>query len=277
MSDYDRIAQAIDFITCRADRQPTLDEIAAHVHLSPFHFQRLFCRWAGVTPKRYLQVLTVERAKRLLAESRPLLDVTDAVGLSSGSRLYDHFVHLEAATPGEFKAAGEGMTIAYGMHDTPFGPIFIAITPRGICSLEFLEAGMADDARARLARKWPRAHIRENPAQTDTTADAIFSGNIAPDRPLSLYVSGTNFQISVWKALMQIPTGQVTSYTEIAKAIHHPRAARAVGSAIGDNPIAFVIPCHRVIRQSGDLAGYQWGIIRKHAIHAWEAARQDAE
>lgn len=277
MSDYDRIAKAIEFIAGRADRQPTLDEIAAHVHLSPFHFQRLFCRWAGVTPKRYLQVLTVERAKRLLAESRPLLDVADAVGLSSGSRLHDHFVHLEAATPGEFKAAGEGMTIEYGMHETPFGPIFIAVTPRGICSLEFVEACAADDALARLARKWPKAHVRENQAQTGATADAIFGLSITPDRPLSLHVSGTNFQISVWKALLQIPRGQVASYAEVARAINHPRAARAVGSAIGDNPIAFVIPCHRVIRQCGDLAGYQWGILRKQAIHAWEAARQDAE
>ncbi len=277
MSDYDRIAQAIEFIGGRADRQPTLDEIAAHVRLSPFHFQRLFCRWAGVTPKRYLQVLTVERAKRLLAESRPLLDVADAVGLSSGSRLYDHFVHLEAATPGEFKTAGEGMTIEFGVHESPFGPIFIAVTPKGICSLEFVEGGAAGDARVRLARKWPKALVRENPALTGATADAVFSGNISPDRPLSLHVSGTNFQVSVWKALLQIPSSQVTSYAEVAKAVHHPRAARAVGCAIGDNPVAFLIPCHRVIRQSGDLAGYQWGIIRKQAIHAWEAARQDAE
>lgn len=277
MSDYDRIAKAIAFIAGRADRQPSLDEIAAHVHLSPFHFQRLFCRWAGVTPKRYLQVLTVERAKRLLSESRPLLDVADAVGLSSGSRLYDHFVHLEAATPGEFKAAGAGMTMEYGVHDTPFGPVFIALTARGICSLEFADDCAAEDARSRLARKWPKARILENQAKTGATADAIFGGNIRPDRPLSLHVSGTNFQISVWKALLQIPSGRVASYAEIARAIHHPRAARAVGSAIGDNPVAFLIPCHRVIRQSGDLAGYRWGIIRKHAIHAWETARQDAE
>ena len=277
MSDYDRIAKAIAFISGRADRQPSLDEIAAHVHLSPFHFQRLFCRWAGVTPKRYLQVLTVERAKRLLAESRPLLDVADAVGLSSGSRLHDHFVHLEAATPGEFKAAGAGMAIECGVHDTPFGPIFIALTPRGICSLEFVDDCAAGDARARFGQKWPKALIRENRAKTGATADAIFGGMISPDRPLSLHVSGTNFQISVWKALLQIPSGRVASYSEIANAIHRPRAARAVGSAIGDNPVAFLIPCHRVIRQSGDLAGYRWGIVRKQAIHAWEAARQDID
>ncbi len=276
MSDYDRIAQAIAYITRYASSQPTLNDVAAHLRLSPFHFQRLFCRWAGVTPKRYLQVLTVERAKRLLAESRPLLDVTDAVGLSSGSRLYDHFVHLEAVTPGEFKLAGEGMTIEFGMHDTPFGPVFIAVTARGICSLEFVESGVIESARARLAQKWPHAQVRENPTRTRAIAGTIFSRNITPDRPLSLHVSGTNFQINVWKALLQIPSGHVASYAEIATAIGRPRAARAVGRAVGDNPVAFVIPCHRVIRQSGDLGSYHWGEIRKHAIHAWEAARQDA-
>ena len=274
MSDYDRIAQAIAFITRNATRQPTLDEIAAHLHLSPFHFQRLFCRWAGVTPKRYLQVLTVERAKTLLADSRPLFDVADAVGLSSGSRLYDHFVHLEAVTPGEFKAAGEGVTMEFGIHDTPFGPVFIAVTARGVCSLEFVEDNGVDDARTSLAQKWPRARIRENPGKTGSIVGDIFNGDIAPERPLSLHVSGTNFQVNVWKALLHIPNGQVTSYAGIAAAIGQPSAARAVGHAVGSNPVAFVIPCHRVIRQSGGLGGYRWGEIRKHAMHAWESARQ---
>ncbi len=277
MSDYDRIAQAIAYITQNASSQPTLNAIAAHLHLSPFHFQRLFCRWAGVTPKRYLQILTVERAKRLLAESRPVLDVADAVGLSSGSRLYDHFVHLEAVTPGEFKVAGQGMTIDFGMHDTPFGPVFIAVTERGICGLEFVEGGVIESARARLTQRWPHACARENPKRIRAIAGTIFSGNVTPDRPLSLLVSGTNLQISVWKALLQIPSGHLASYAEIATAIGRPRAARAVGQAVGDNPVAFVIPCHRVIRQSGALGGYRWGEIRKHAIHAWEAARRDAQ
>ncbi|MDE2623091.1 MAG: methylated-DNA--[protein]-cysteine S-methyltransferase [Betaproteobacteria bacterium] len=275
MSDYDRIAQAIAYLTRHANNQPTLADIAAHLRLSPFHFQRLFCRWVGVTPKRYLQVLTVERAKQLLRESRPLIDVTDAVGLSSGSRLHDHFIHLEAATPGEFKAAGKGMAIEFGLHETPFGPVFIAATARGICGLEFVEGGGIETARTRLARKWPYAHMRENQSQTRALVDTLFSGNVSPDRPLSLYVSGTNFQVSVWKALLQIPSGQIASYAGIAKAIGRPRASRAVGGAVGDNPIAFAIPCHRVICQNGDLGGYHWGEIRKHAIHAWEAARQD--
>ncbi|MDE1943782.1 MAG: methylated-DNA--[protein]-cysteine S-methyltransferase [Betaproteobacteria bacterium] len=275
MSDYDRIAQAIAYLTRHANNQPTLADIAAHLRLSPFHFQRLFCRWVGVTPKRYLQVLTVERAKQLLRESRPLIDVTDAVGLSSGSRLHDHFIHLEAATPGEFKAAGKGMAIEFGLHETPFGPVFIAATARGICGLEFVEGGGIETARTRLARKWPYAHMRENQSQTRALVDTLFSGNVSPDRPLSLYVSGTNFQVSVWKALLQIPSGQIASYARIAKAIGRPRASRAVGGAVGDNPIAFAIPCHRVICQNGDLGGYHWGEIRKHAIHAWEAARQD--
>lgn len=275
MSDYDRMAQAIAYLTRHAHSQPTLADIAAHLQLSPFHFQRLFCRWVGVTPKRYLQVLTVERAKQLLRESRPLLDVTDAVGLSSGSRLHDHFIHLEAATPGEFKAAGEGMTIGCGLHETPFGPVFIGATARGICGLEFVDGGGIENARTRLAKKWPHARFRENQSQTRALASALFSGNITPERPLSLYVSGTNFQVSVWKALLQIPSGQVASYASIAKAIGRPRASRAVGGAVGDNPIAFAIPCHRVICQNGDLGGYHWGEIRKQAIHAWEAARQE--
>ena len=275
MSDYDRIAQAIAFITRHAERQPTLDEIAAQVHLSAFHFQRLFCRWAGVTPKRYLQVLTVERAKRLLTEPRPLFDVADAVGLSGGSRLHDHFVHLEAVTPGEFRAAGDGVTMEFGIHDTPFGAVFIAATARGICNLEFVEGEGGNEVYARLAQKWPRARLRENPGRTGLLVDALFSDRPAPDRPLSLHVSGTNFQVSVWRALLRIPGGQVASYAEIAAAIGQPGASRAVGRAVGSNPVAFAIPCHRVIRQSGALGGYHWGEIRKHAMHAWEAARQD--
>ena len=274
MSDYERIAQAISFITERVTSQPTLDEIATHLHLSPFHFQRLFCRWAGVTPKRFLQVLTVERAKQLLSESKPLLEVSDSLGLSSGSRLYDHFIHLEAVTPGEYKKGGEGLTIEYAVHLTPFGNIFIAITPRGICKLAFLKHDDIDDHLAGLCEKWSHAVIRENYERTLEVVEAMFGRDVKYDRPLSLYVSGTNFQISVWKSLLQIPPGTVASYTQVAQAIGRPRSARAVGLAVGANPIAFLIPCHRVIQQSGKLGGYHWGETRKHAIHAWETARQ---
>jgi len=281
MSDYERIAQAISFITSRVDRQPTLNEIAAHVHLSPYHFQRLFGRWAGVTPKRFLQVLTLERAKQLLSESMPLLEVSDSVGLSSGSRLYDHFVQLEAVTPGEYKTGGIGLTIEYGVHETPFGNVFIAITPKGVCKLAFLQDDEIDEHLAELYKTWPYAEMHANRQSTLEVIDTMFdremksNREMRSNRPLSLHVSGTNFQASVWKALLSIPPGTVASYAQVAAAIGHPSAARAVGLAVGANPVALLIPCHRVIQQSGKIGGYHWGEIRKHAIHAWEAARYD--
>ncbi|MCX7206481.1 MAG: methylated-DNA--[protein]-cysteine S-methyltransferase [Proteobacteria bacterium] len=275
MSDYERIAKAIYFISTRVHSQPSLDEIAAHLHLSPFHFQRLFCRWAGVTPKRFLQVLTLERAKQLLRESKSLLEVSDTLGLSSGSRLYDHFVHLEAVTPGEYKKEGAGLSIAYGVHNTPFGPAFIAITPRGICKFSFLQGEAIDEHLADLCTKWPYAVVHEEQQATLEVLDGMFGGAKKPDRPISLHVAGTNFQVSVWKALLQIPPAAVVSYSQVANAIGSPSAARAVGTAIGSNPVAFLIPCHRVIQQGGKLGGYYWGETRKHAIHAWESARHE--
>lgn len=275
MSDYDRIAEAISFIVSRVDSQPTLQEIAGHLHLSPFHFQRLFSRWAGVTPKRFLQVLTLERAKQLLSESKPLLEVSDALGLSGGSRLYDHFVHLEAVTPGEYKTGGAGLTIEYAVHDTPFGKTFIATTFRGICSFAFLEHAEIDVHLTTLHKKWPYAMVHENRQRTLAVIRAMFCGEKISDRPVSLHVSGTNFQISVWKALLQIPPAKVASYSQVATAIGHPNSARAVGLAVGANPVALLIPCHRVIQQSGKLGGYHWGETRKQAIHVWESARYE--
>lgn len=275
MSDYARIADAIRFIASQVARQPTLDEIAAHVHLSPFHFQRLFSRWAGVTPKRYLQVLTLERAKALLQESRPLLEVADTLGLSSGSRLYDHFVQLEAVTPGEYKQRGAGLVIDHGVHDTPFGQAFVALTPRGICNFSFLDDQAPQTPLTALAQSWPEAELREEPSRTMGVIHTMFDGSKTPDRPISLHVSGTNFQISVWRALLQIPPAKVVSYAQVASAVGNPKAARAVGLAVGANPIALMIPCHRVIQQNGKLGGYHWGETRKQAIHAWEAARYE--
>ena len=275
MSDYERIADAISFIVNRVERQPTLNDIAAHVHLSPFHFQRLFSRWVGVTPKRFLQVLTLERAKQLLSEAKPLLEVSDTLGLSSGSRLYDHFVQLEAVTPGEYKRGGAGLNIEYGVHDTPFGTAFIAITPRGICSFVFLEHADINEHLTTLQKKWPHAIVQENHRRASDVMAALFNGEKKSNGPLSLHVSGTNFQISVWKALLQIPPATVTSYNRIATAIGHPKSARAVGQAVGANPVALLIPCHRVIQQSGKLGGYHWGEIRKQAIHVWETARYE--
>jgi len=275
MSDYDRIARAIAFITSRVNSQPTLAEIAAHLNISPYHFQRLFCRWAGVTPKRFLQVLTLERAKQLLSESKPLLEVSNALGLSSGSRLYDHFVQLEAITPGEYKKGGAGLTIEYAVHDTPFGKAFIATTTRGICQFAFLDYSDIDAILSELSSKWPHAVFHESYQRTRTVTEAMFNREKKLDRPLSLHVTGTNFQVRVWKALLQIPSGTVVSYSQVALQIGSPRSARAVGTAIGANPVAFLIPCHRIIRQSGNLGGYHWGETRMHAIHAWESARHE--
>jgi len=275
MSDYERIAKAISFITERVKFQPTLDEMSAHLHLSPFHFQRLFCRWAGVTPKRFLQILTVERAKQLLSESKPLLEVSDSVGLSSGSRLYDHFVCLEAVTPGEYKKGGAGITIEHAVHITPFGNVFIAVTPKGICKLAFIGQNDIEVHLDELNKKWPHAVMPENYEGTFEIIESMFGGDMKLDRPLSLHVSGTNFQISVWKALLEIRPGTVRSYTQVASEIGRPRAARAVGTAIGANPVAFLIPCHRVIQQNGKIGGYHWGETRMHAIHAWESARYE--
>lgn len=275
-TDYDRIHAAIEFLVEHLAEQPSLNEVAAHLNLSPYHFQRLFSRWTGVTPKRFLQVLTVERAKALLRESTSLLEVSNHLGLSSGSRLYDHFVHLEALTPGEFKNAGAGVLIEYGVHPTQFGEAFIALTARGVCRLAFLGGGGVDEQILELKKNWRNARLQQNLVATAEQLNTLFS-TAKPDRPLSLCVVGTNFQVNVWRALLRIPPGALVSYNQIAQAIGHPKSARAVGTAVGANPIAVVIPCHRVIQQSGALGGYRWGAVRKHALHAWEAARLSPE
>jgi len=278
MSDYDRIASAIGFIIEKAGEQPTLEAIAAHVHLSPFHFQRLFSRWAGVSPKRFLQYLTVERAKALLNDAAPLLEVSQAVGLSSTSRLHDSFVSIEALSPGEFKRLGRGIAIDYGVHETPFGRGFVAATARGVCKFSFLEAGNdMSQPLAELEHRWPHARLVENPPLVRALLASMFAASNPPDRPLSLLVTGTNFQINVWKALLRIPPGSLVSFGQLAAALGHPRSARAVGNAVARNPVAFLIPCHRVIRDNGYIGDYHWGVIRKYALHAWESAVLDGD
>jgi AraC family transcriptional regulator, regulatory protein of adaptative response / methylated-DNA-[protein]-cysteine methyltransferase len=274
MSDYDRIAKAITYITANVTAQPTLDEIATHVHLSPFHFQRLFSRWAGTTPKRFLQVLTLELGKKLLEESGSLLEVSDKLGLSSSSRLHDHFVQLEAVTPGEYRAKGKDLVIEYGEHETPFGQLFVAQTPRGVCRAAFTEE---DDAEAQLdvlRKTWPLAAYKNSVKNTAEAAGLLASAEKS-DRPLSLHVAGTNFQVAVWRALLRIPAGSAVTYSQIAEAVGSPRAVRAAGTAIGANPVAFLIPCHRVIQQSGALGGYRWGLERKQAMQVWERVRAE--
>lgn len=272
-SDYQRIAEAIDYINANVQQQPSLKDIAGAINLSPFHFQRIFSRWAGVTPKKYLQILTVNRAKRLLAQSKPLLDVSENVGLSSSSRLYDHFVQLEAMTPGEYKTGGAKITIQYSIEPSPFGDIFIAATPRGICRLSFLTDSNKNHQIGDLQKDWPGAQIENSSSEIMKNAQSLLSGKQNVKGPLSLHVTGTNFQIAVWRALLQIDPAAINSYSQVATAVGRPKASRAVGTAIGSNPVAFFIPCHRVLQQNGKIGGYLWGETRKHAIHAWESAR----
>lgn len=277
LRDYERIARAIDYLNTHVREQPSLEEVAAAVHLSPFHFQRLFARWAGTTPKRFLQVLTLELGKQLLREPISLLEASDAAGLSSTSRLHEHFVQLEAVTPGEYKARGQGLDIRWGIGDSLFGSVFVAGTARGICRVAFLDeqhAGGHAEALEDLRTSWPLASFQVDPDVAASVVATLAGKWPADGKPLSLHVGGTNFQLAVWRALLRIPPGQATTYAEVASAVGNPAAVRATGSAIGANPVAFLIPCHRVIRQSGALGGYRWGLVRKQAVQAWERLQQ---
>jgi AraC family transcriptional regulator, regulatory protein of adaptative response / methylated-DNA-[protein]-cysteine methyltransferase len=272
-SDYARVERALAFLQENYQRQPTLEEIAASISLSEYHFQRLFSRWVGISPKRFLQFLTKEHAKELLSRSDDLLSVAYQAGLSGPSRLHDLFVNCEAVTPGEYKAQGEGLQISYGFHQTPFGECLLATTPRGICALNFLYNSSHEQALSRLGRSWQKAELVENPTQTGPLAQAIFHWpQQTPKAPLSLYIKGTNFQIKVWEALLRVQPGSVVSYDAIAQAIGHPQALRAVGNAVARNPIQYLIPCHRVIRKMGEFGNYQAGVPRKMALLGWEAA-----
>ncbi|MDZ4298928.1 MAG: methylated-DNA--[protein]-cysteine S-methyltransferase [Moraxellaceae bacterium] len=271
MSDYDRIANAMAYLVDKAADQPSLEEVAAHVHLSPYHFQRLFCRWAGTTPKRFLQALTLERSKALLDNSHSLLDVSHELGLSGSSRLHDHFVQLEAVTPGEYKDRGKQLKIQYGVHSTPLGRLFVAVTPRGVCRAGFMDFHSMEALLDDLHKAWPYSLITESTQSTRYVIDAFFNSRVVSrNGPLSLHVSGTNFQIAVWRALLRIPSGAVASYAQVAESLGTPKAARAVGNAIGANPVALLIPCHRVIQQSGALGGYRWGPTKKLMVQTWE-------
>jgi AraC family transcriptional regulator of adaptative response/methylated-DNA-[protein]-cysteine methyltransferase len=267
--DYRRVERAIRFLDAHARRRPSLDETAAHVGLSPFHFQRLFRRWAGTSPKRFLQYVTAEHAKRRLRDARSVLDTTLDTGLSSSGRLHDLLVSVDAVTPGEVRRLGEGLRIRYGMHETPFGRARIAVTERGITNLAFT------DKTTDLEEEWPRAELAHDPDATAGWIERIF------ERPGSLPVllRGTNLQLRVWEALLRIPEGAVVSYGSLAAALGKPNAARAVAGAVARNPIAYLIPCHRVLRATGTIGGYRWGTARKKAILAHEfvhSTRADA-
>lgn len=277
-SDYARIERAIRYLAAHFRRQPTLAEVARHAGLSEFHFQRLFTRWAGVSPKRFLQFLTADYARQLLRESQSLMDVAFEAGLSGPGRLHDLLVTVDAVTPGEFKREGEGLTIRYGDHDSPFGPCLIGVTERGMCWLAFVPPDGRRRALEAMRDHWREAAFEKDERETRAMARRVFDR--AGDRsgaPLPLFLKGTNFQLKVWEALLRIPAGAVTTYEDVARRIESPRAVRAVGTAVGHNPIAFVIPCHRVIRATGAFGEYRWGSERKKALLAWEQARTETQ
>ena len=261
--DYKRVAKAIEFIDLNADRQPSLKEVAASVNLSEFHFQRLFKRWAGISPKRFLQFLTKENVKTLIRET-DLLDTTYSAGLSSPGRLHDLFVNCEAVTPGEYKLQGAGLQISYGFHPTPYGECLLAATDRGICFLAFVIGSDRKSALKEMKLEWKKASWIEDPEKTRHLVDSIFSSG--KRNKINLYIRGTNFQIKVWEALLRIPPGHVSSYESLAFELGNPSASRAVGNALAHNPVAYIIPCHRVLRKMGDFGNYRYGKTRKKAI-----------
>ena len=275
MNDYDRIETVIRRLDADHARQPSLEEMAQWVELSPHHFHRLFVRWAGVTPKTFLQCLTLSDAQqRLLAGESVLLAAIDS-GLSGPSRLHDLCVNLEAASPGEIKSGGAGWTIEAGVANSPLGPCLVAESPRGVCHFSFVSSASRTDAEETIRRHWPLAQTRWNDQTAVAAVDAAFAAG-RNDRtaagPLKCFVRGTKFQVSVWRALLQVPHGYVVSYSAVAKAIGNARASRAVGSAVGSNPIGVLIPCHRVIRETSVIGNYRWGTVRKRALLAREAA-----
>jgi AraC family transcriptional regulator of adaptative response/methylated-DNA-[protein]-cysteine methyltransferase len=251
----------------------TLDDLAGRMGMSVAHFQRLFSQWVGVSPKRYQQYLTLDHARRLLAERHSVLETTLVTGLSGGGRLHDLFLRWEAMTPGEFGRAGEGLTIRHGWFDSPFGPALVMGTDRGICGIGFAAEQGEDAVMQDLTGRWPAARFIEDPDTLRPWVNAAFGDT----GEAALVLIGAPFQIKVWEALLNVPSGHVTTYSDIAEAIGHPKAVRAVGTAVGRNPISYLIPCHRALRKSGALAGYHWGLPVKRTILAWEAARRDSD
>jgi AraC family transcriptional regulator, regulatory protein of adaptative response / methylated-DNA-[protein]-cysteine methyltransferase len=274
--NYQRIAEAIDYLRAHFRRQPSLEEVAEIIHLSPFHFQRLFTEWAGVSPKKFLQYISLEHPKQLLKD-RPatLFDVAHEAGLSGTGRLHDLFISLEGMTPGEYKNGGERLSIRYRFADSPFGQVIVASTAKGVCHMAFSENEL--EALDDLQLRFPKAHYSQIPDGFQQHALSLFTLNRDQPHPLKLHVKGTGFQLKVWEALLQIPMGQLCTYGAVAAKAGHPTASRAVGTAIGANPVAFLIPCHRVIQASGIIGGYMWGTTRKTAMIGWEAAKVEGK
>lgn len=272
---YQLMRRAIERIDADDGRELTLEEIARDMNLSPAHFQRIFSRWAGVSPKRFQQFLTLEHAKSLLAERHTTLDTAAEVGLSGSGRLHDLFLRWEAMSPGEYARAGEGLTIYWGWIDSPFGPSLVMGTDKGICGIGFAAETGPEAAFEDLSSRWPRARFVEDADRLRPWALAAYGAHPGETGKTPLFLIGAPFQIKVWEALMQVPTGHVTTYSDIARVIGHPKAVRAVGTAVGRNPISWLIPCHRALRKSGALGGYHWGLPVKRAILAWESADID--
>jgi len=272
--DYARIEQVIYYLEKNASRQPSLGEIADHIHLSEYHFQRLFTRWVGISPKRFLQFITKEHAKKLLEQSSSIMETAYQVGLSSPGRLHDLFLTWEAVTPGEFKQRGLGLTIRYGFHLTPFGEVLLGSTERGICNLSFVMPAGRSSALEAIRKSWPKADLVEDPSATQPLVEAIFRPQKQHlDEPLHIYLNGSNFQLKVWEALLRIPSGNVVSYRDIAGYLGDPGASRAVGNALAHNPVAVLIPCHRVIHSLGEFGNYHYGEARKVALLGWEMTK----
>jgi AraC family transcriptional regulator, regulatory protein of adaptative response / methylated-DNA-[protein]-cysteine methyltransferase len=273
---YRQMGRAIRFLADHYRDQPTLDEAAAAAGLSPFHFQRLFTRYVGISPKSFVGHLTLDHAKAELENGASVLDAALDAGLSGPSRLHDLSLKIEAMTPGEYARGGEGLTVDYGFHPSPFGTALPMVTGKGVCGLAFADDGEEDAALADMKARWPKAQFREMPGRTRAIAEQIFDATMRTDAPIGLHLIGTSWQIKVWEALLAIPDGRFTSYKAIAKAVNKETASRAVGAAVGRNPISYLIPCHRVLGSDGALHGYHWGLSRKRAMLAVEAARRAA-
>lgn len=270
--NFNRIAEAINYIQTNFKDQPSLEQIAEKVNLSPFHFQRLFSEWAGTSPKRFLQYISINYAKKLLKENQAsLFETALETGLSGTSRLHDLFVNIEGMTPGEYKNGGESLSINYSFAESPFGNILVASTQKGICHIAFADEELA--GLETLKNQFPKAEYKQMLDLQQQNALFIFSHDWRKLNQIKLHLKGTDFQLKVWETLLKIPMGQLSTYGTIAKHLQNPNASRAVGTAIGDNPVAFLIPCHRVIQSSGALGGYHWGTTRKSAIIGWEASK----
>jgi AraC family transcriptional regulator of adaptative response/methylated-DNA-[protein]-cysteine methyltransferase len=275
-SDYELVSRAIAFIEDNSDEQPDLGAIADHVGLSPYHFQRLFKRWVGISPKRFLQLITLQRAKEALEHDQSVLSASYEAGLSSPGRLHDLFVTIDAVTPGEFKAKGNGVAIRTGVHDSPFGYCLIAATDRGVCGLSFHDCAACEAGLALQRELWPLADFTSDKSFTAPLADRVFGSGEEVPSPFPLRIHGTNFQVKVWQALLGIPQGSLSTYGAVARRIGQPKASRAVGTAVGRNPVSYLIPCHRVITSTGAYGNYRWGRLRKTAMIGWELAQLEA-